>query len=123
MEKHNWWISKCNGLEYRGELFEKKSSYFSKANYLSKQLWSNIIFSGMHPGGQILNFDNWRKFQNRGIEHIDALIHIVDAPKIDENEDNEVFEFIDKYNAWWGIALPDEAKYPGMCNLAKKVWT
>ena len=24
-------------------------------------------------------------------------IHIVDAPKIDENEDSEVVEFIDKY--------------------------
>ena len=26
-----------------------------------------------------------------------ALIHVVDAPKIDEHEDSEVVEFIDKY--------------------------
>ena len=29
-----------------------------------------------------------------------APIHIVDAPKIDENEDSEVVEFIDKCITW-----------------------
>ena len=27
--KSNWWTSKSNGLEYKGKLFEKKSSYSS----------------------------------------------------------------------------------------------
>ena len=45
-------------------------------------------------------------------------IHIVDAPKIDENEDSEVVEFIDKYIT---CALPDATKYPEMSNLVKKV--
>ena len=49
-----------------------------------------------------------------------APIHIVDAPKIDENEDSEVVEFIDKYIT---CALPDEKKYPEMSNLLKKVQT
>ena len=47
-------------------------------------------------------------------------IHIVDAPKIDENEDSEVVEFIDKYIT---CALPDATKYPEMSNLVKKVQT
>ena len=49
-----------------------------------------------------------------------APIHIVDAPKIDENEDSEVVEFIDKYIT---CALPDATKYPEMSNLVKKVQT
>ena len=51
----------------------------------------------MHPIGQILNFDNQREFQNRGTEHMLVPIYIVDAPKIDENVDSEVVEFIEKY--------------------------
>ena len=46
-----------------------------------------------------------------------ALIHIIDAPKIDENEESEVLKFIDKYIT---CALPDETKYPEMSNLVKK---
>ena len=44
----------------------------------------------MHPIGQILNFDSQRKFQNRGNELKHASIYIVDARKIDGNEDSEV---------------------------------
>ena len=49
-----------------------------------------------------------------------APIHIVDDPKIDENEDSEAVEFIDKYIT---CALPDATKYPEMSNLVKKVQT
>ena len=46
-----------------------------------------------------------------------ASIHIVDAPKIDENEFSEVVEFLDKYTT---CALLDATKYPEMSNLVKK---
>ena len=36
-------------------------------------------------------------------------VHVVDAPKIDENEDSEVVEFCNKYIT---CALADEIKYP-----------
>ena len=49
-----------------------------------------------------------------------ALIQIVVAPKIDENEDSELVEFIDKH---FTCTLPDETKYPEMSNLVKKVQT
>ena len=74
-------------MEYKGKLFEKSRNPVIVARQ---------ILSGMHPVGQILNFDDRREFQNRGTEHMHAPIHIVDAPKIDENEDSEVVEFIDK---------------------------
>ena len=79
-----------------------------------------VILSGMHPIGQILNFDDRREFQNRGTEHMQAPIHVVDAPKIDKNNDSEVIEFIDKYIT---CALPDEEKYPEMNKLIRKVQT
>ena len=83
-----------------------------------KQLWGKVILSGVHPIGQILNFDDQREFQNRGTGHMHAPIHIVDAPKIDENEDSEGVEFIDKYIT---CSLPDETEYPEMSNLVKRV--
>ena len=47
-----------------------------------------------------------------------APIHVVDAPKTDENNDSEVIEFIDKCII---CVLPDEEKYPEMNKLVKKV--
>ena len=46
-----------------------------------------------------------------------ASIHLVDAPKIDENKDSEIVEFIDRYIT---CVLPDETKYPKMSNLVMK---
>ena len=65
--------------------------------YVFKQLWGKVILCGMDPIGQVLNFNDQREFQNRGIEHKHTPIHAVDAPKIDKNEDSEIVECIDKY--------------------------
>ena len=89
-------------------------------DYVFKKLWGKVTFSRMNPIDQILNFDDRREFQNSGTEHTNAPIHILDAPKIDENEGSEVVESIDKYIT---CALPDETKYPEMSNLAKKLQT
>ena len=51
------------------------------------------------------------------MEHMHASIHIVDAPKINENSNSK---FIDKYIK---CALPDEEKYPEMNKLVRKVQT
>ena len=67
-------------------------------------MWDKVILGGIHPIGQILNFNYRREFQDTGTEHVHVPIHIVDVPKIDENEDSGVVEFIDKYIAF---ALPD----------------
>ena len=58
-------------------------------DYLFKQLWGKVIFGEMHPIGQILNFENQQEFQKRGSEHMHVPIYRADAPKIDENDDNE----------------------------------
>ena len=47
-----------------------------------------------------------------------VLIVMVHTPRIYENEDSEVVEFIDKYTTF---AVSDGTKYFEMSNLVKKV--
>ena len=75
---------------------------------------------GMHPIGQILNYDDRREHQGKGTGHFHAPIHILDAPKLDENEDNVVTDFIDKYVT---CSLPDANQRPVLHALVKKVQT
>ena len=92
-------------------------------DYIFKKLWNGVILSGMHPIGEILNYDERREFQNRGTEHIHAPIHIKDAPKIDEDDDSnddEVVDFIDKYIT---CSLPDKDSFPDLYELVKKLQT
>ena len=108
------WSTKVNYLKRNSVTVARQ------IDYVFKQLWSKVTLSGMHPTGQILNFDDRREFQNSGTEHMHAPIHVVGALRIDENEDSEIVEFIDKYII---CALSDETKYPEMSNLVKKVQT
>ena len=92
-------------------------------DHIFKQLWGKVILSGMHPIGQILNYDERREFQNRGTEHIHAPIHIVGAPILDEDNDhndNNVIDFIDKHIS---CSLPDKDLYPELSSLVKEVQT
>ncbi|XP_066913784.1 uncharacterized protein [Clytia hemisphaerica] len=81
-----------------------------------------MLMSGMHPIGQILNYDDRREFQHRtGLEHVHSQVHIKDAPKINERDsskDNEVIDFIDKYIT---CQLPDKEKYPELYHLVNTV--
>ena len=89
-------------------------------DHLFQQVWGKVILSGMHLIGQILNFDDRKELQNRRTELMHAPIHVVDAPKFDENNDSELIEFIDKYIT---CALPDAEKYPEINKLVRKVQT
>ena len=90
-------------------------------NYILQQLIGpKVIFSGMHPIGQILNIDSKIEFQHRGNEHLHCAIHIVDAPKIDIDPDSVVTEFIDKYIT---CSLPDSNLYPELHQVVKTVQT
>ena len=80
----------------------------------------NVILNKMHIFVQTLNFEDQREFGNRETEHMNTPIYIVDAQKVDENQNIDVVEFIDKYIT---CALPDNTEYPEMRNLVKKVKT
>ena len=87
---------------------------------LQKLLGPKVLFSGLHPIGQILNIDGKAEFQNRGNEHVHCAIHIVDAPKIDVDEDNKVTDFIDRYIS---CSIPEERLYPELYKLVTTVQT
>ena len=109
-------MDKLTDEEVKARDWSRKVNYLKRnlvtvarqIDYVFKQLWGKDILSGMHPIGQILNFDELRELQNRGAEHMHAPIHTVDAPKIDQNEGSELAEFIDKYST---CAVPDETEY------------
>ena len=63
-------------------------------------MWGKVILGGIHLIGQIINYDERREFQNRGTEHINASIHVIDdlrLDEIDETKVDKVVSFIDKY--------------------------
>ena len=47
-----------------------------QVDYMFKQVWGKIILSGMHPIGQILNFDDRREYQCRGTKHFHPPLHV-----------------------------------------------
>ena len=108
------WSTKVNYLK------KNPVAVARQIDYIFQQLWGEIILSGMDPTGQILNFDDRREFQIRGMEHMHAPNYVLDAPKIDKNIDSEVIELIDKYIT---CTLPDEGKYPEINRLVRKVQT
>ena len=92
-------------------------------DYIFKQVWGKVILGGMHPIGQILDFEEKREFQGRGNEHPHASVHVQNAPKIlddDDSNDDDVIEFIDRYIT---CSLPDEEQYPELFSLVKAVQT
>ena len=77
-------------------------------DYVFKQLSGKVILSGLHPICQSLNFDDRREFPNRGTQDMHAPIHVVNAPKVDINEDSDKVVVINKSIT---CALPDETEY------------
>jgi len=83
-------------------------------DYRFNQLWGKVLLSGMHPIGEILNYDVRDEFQMRGVQHIHAVIHVKDAPKIDVDSDDAVVAFIDKYIT---CSLPPDNERPKLFHL------
>ena len=109
--------------------FEQKSMWLKRNpvtvarhfNHCINTIFGNKVhFSGLHTVGQILNVDCKSEFQDRGNEHLHAAIHVVDAPKIDVDDDDKVTEIIDKYIT---CSIPNESMYPDLNKLVKSVQT
>ncbi|XP_066930030.1 uncharacterized protein [Clytia hemisphaerica] len=91
-------------------------------DHIFNKVFPKMLMSGMHPIGQILNYDNRREFQHRtGLEHVHAQVHIKAAPQINEKDssnDQEVVHFIDKYIT---CSLSDKGEFPKLHNLVNTV--
>ncbi len=108
------WSTKCGYLKINPVTVARQ------INYIFKNLWGKVILSGMHPIGQILNYDDRREHQGRGTEHFHTSIYVFDAPKLDEHSDDVVTDFIDTYAT---CSLPDANQRPDLHALVKTVQT
>ena len=63
----------------------------------------------MHPTGQILNYNDRSEYQRRGTQHFHEPVHIENAPKINEDEDEVVTKFMNKDIS---SSLPNANQYP-----------
>ena len=83
-----WWAIICwsdseSLMEWKTEIHERNPVTVARQiGYMFKQLLGKVVLGGMHPIGQILNYDERREFWNRGTEHIHVPIHFTDAPRL-----------------------------------------
>ena len=88
-------------------------------DHVFKCIWGEVLMSGIHPISQILNYDERGEFQSgTGTKHVHAAIHIKDAPKLDEDSDEDVIKFVDNHIT---VAIPDEQEYPELHALVTSV--
>ncbi|XP_066924610.1 uncharacterized protein [Clytia hemisphaerica] len=89
-------------------------------DHIFNKVFPKMLINGLHPIGQILNYNDRREFQHRtGLEHVHSQVHIKDAPRInDSSKDNEVIDFIDKYIT---CSLLDKEGYPELYELVNTV--
>ena len=62
-----------------------------------RNFFTEYILSDSHPIGNILEYVIKIEFQMRGLPHAHCLLWVKDSPKINEDLDEVVCQFIDKY--------------------------
>ena len=62
-----------------------------------KEFITRVICSSLQPIGDILDYFYRVEFQQRGAPHIHCLFWVKNAPRLDDDSDEEVLHFIDKY--------------------------
>ena len=82
-----------------------KAEYFRNNPVPVDQMFENridsffqyFLLSKAHPLGEISEHIQKIEFQVRGSPHAHCLLWVKDAPKVDENSDEEVCAFVDRY--------------------------
>jgi len=85
------WEEKCDILR------QNPVTAARQFNYRLDKFFSLFLKSSSHPLGKVTESFIRIEFQARGSPHAHLLLWIEDAPKIDEQTDEEVCEFIDRY--------------------------
>ena len=85
------WITKAEHFRENpvpvDQMFESRIDSFFRYFLLSKA----------NPLGPISEYIQKIEFQVRGTPHAHCLLWVKDAPRVDENSDDEVCEFVDRY--------------------------
>ena len=74
---------------------------------------TDVIFSKSNPIGKVTDFFQRVEFQQRGSPHMHCLYWIENAPKLDQDGEDAVCNFIDKYVS---CAVPSENENPEFRN-------
>lgn len=112
-------IAKQYGEHFDIEYIENEMNKKTKRNWLARnpvtaarhidfifrKLWGNVILSGIHPIGQILNYDIRKEMQSRGTAHFHSAVLVQGAPQLNRESDQQVVAFIDSYIS---CAIPEE---------------
>ncbi|XP_055088463.1 uncharacterized protein LOC129457426 [Periophthalmus magnuspinnatus] len=89
--EHLNWAERCNLLRKNPvvatQMFDYRWHWFLKL----------VLMSPANPIGKIVDYFCRVEFQARGSPHIHALFWVENAPRIDQNTDQEVTTFIDEY--------------------------
>ena len=90
-------INKMTPKQKRNYLARNPVTVARHIDYIFEQTWKQVILSGLHPIGQILNYDIRKEMQSRGTQHFHSAIHVKDAPTLQRNSKEDVITFIDKH--------------------------
>ncbi|XP_026102347.1 uncharacterized protein LOC113073807 isoform X1 [Carassius auratus] len=106
------WSEKCEILRSNPvtamRMFEKRV----------EALMRDLIMSPARPIGEVIDFFYRVEFQLRGSPHIHCLFWVKDAPEFENDEDQDVCDFIDKYIS---CKLPDPNKDPELHRIVSEV--
>ena len=83
-----------------------------------KALFTDLILSKAAPVGRVIDFFYRTEFQQRGSPHIHCLFWVEGAPKLDEDSDQDVCNFIDKYVT---CTMPDKDEDPELFDIVSSV--
>ena len=81
-----------------------------------KELFKKVIKSPQQPLGNVIDYFIRLEFQQRGAPHIHCLLWVQNAPKLNEDDDETVAAFVDRYIS---AELPDEEQDPELHEIVK----
>ena len=83
-----------------------------------KELFSKVIKSPQKPLGNVIDYFIRLEFQQRGAPHVHCLLWVEDAPKLNEDDDETVVAFVDRYIS---TELPDQEQDPELHEIVTSV--
>ena len=77
----------------------------------------------MHPLGLVLNYDERREFDNRETEHIHVSIYIIDAPRLDEDDETTGDQIVSSIDKYISCSISNEKTHPKLSSVVKEAQT
>ena len=101
--------------DVKGMSFEDKSKWLRQNpvtaarhfHYRLQTFFQTFLKSRAHPIGELVDYAIRTEFRARGLPHAHTILWIKDSPKLDQDPDEEVCSFIDRY-VWCHIPENDE---------------